>query len=67
MQSGIPEQLLLIAGSGAYPQALFDGARKAGVRRISVLAIRGMTDRRLTRQADQCVWVGVGEIERMLA
>jgi DUF1009 family protein len=66
MQLGLPEHLLLIAGSGSYPQLLFDGARKAGVRRISVIAVRGMTSRRLAAMADQHVWCGVGEIGRIL-
>jgi hypothetical protein len=66
MQLGIPEQLLLIAGGGSYPQLLFDGARKAGVRKISLIAVRGMTSRRLAALADQSVWCGVGEIGRIL-
>lgn len=66
MQLGVPEQLLLVAGSGSYPQLLFDGARKAGVRKISVIAVRGMTSRRLAAMADASVWYGVGEIARVL-
>ena len=66
MQPEVPEQLLIVAGSGTYPQILFDGARKAGVRKISVVAVRGMTDRRLAAQADTVCWVGVGEIGQFL-
>lgn len=66
MQSGVPEQLVIVAGRGAYPQALLDGARKAGVRRITVIAVRGMTSRCLAALADAVVWCGVGEFARIL-
>ena len=64
MQPQVPDQLLLIAGSGTYPQVLLDGARKAGVRKISLAAVRGMTSRRLAAQADDVCWFGVGELGR---
>jgi len=67
MQPGVPEQLVIMAGRGAYPQALLDGARKAGVRRITVVAVRGMTSRRLAAQADAVSWCYVGEFARVLA
>jgi len=66
MQPQVPEQLLLVAGSGTYPQLLFNGARKAGVRKISVIAVRGMTNRRLAAMADEVCWCGVGEIGKIL-
>ena len=66
MQIGVPEQLLLIAGSGTYPQLLLDGARKAGVKRISMIAVRGTTSRRLAAQADDACWCGIGELSRAL-
>ncbi len=66
MQSGVPEQLLLVAGSGTYPQLLLEGARQAGVRRISLLAMRGMTERRLASLADDVCWCGIGELGHFL-
>lgn len=66
MQSGVPEQLLLVAGSGSYPQCLLEGARKAGVRRLSLIAVRGMASRHLAAQADDVCWCGVGEIGQIL-
>ena len=66
MQSGVPEHLLIVAGRGSYPQLLLDGARQAGVRRISMVAVRGMTSRRLADQADQVGWYGVGELAGFL-
>ena len=66
MQLEVPEQLLIVAGSGTYPQVLLDGARKAGVRRIAMIAVRGMTSRSLAAQADDVCWCGVGEVGRFL-
>ena len=67
MQPEVPTQLLLIAGSGTYPQVLLEGARKAGVRKISLAAVRGMTSRRLAAQADEVCWFGVGELGKFFA
>jgi len=55
------EKLLVIAGSGSYPECLIKGARNAGVRHISVLAIRGMASKRLQGLADEIFWAGIGE------
>jgi hypothetical protein len=56
------DKLLIVAGSGTYPACLAAGARKAGVRHISVLAIRGMTSSALKPLCDEIVWFGVGEL-----
>jgi len=55
-------RLLIIAGSGTYPACIAKGARKAGVRHIAVLAIRGMTERATAALGDETVWFGVGEV-----
>lgn len=55
-------KLLLVAGSGTYPQRLAEGARKAGVPRISMVAIKGMTTHATARLADEIRWFGIGEI-----
>ncbi len=62
MAKDVAEKLLIIAGSGTYPACMAAGARKAGVRHISVLAFRGMTSRSLKALADEMVWFGVGEL-----
>ncbi len=67
MPASIPEQLLIIAGSGTYPLLLAEGARAAGVSRILVAAARGITCRRLRAAADETAVFGIGELERMLA
>jgi DUF1009 family protein len=55
------EKLLIIAGSGTYPMCVAQGARKAGVRHISVVALRGMASRAMAALGDEAVWFGVGE------
>lgn len=56
------DRLLLIAGSGSYPACLAAGARKAGVRHISMVAFKGTTSRATTALADTVAWFGIGEV-----
>ncbi len=62
----IPEELLIFAGRGDYPEQALLGARAAGVKRILVLGIRGMASRKLLKLADESVVFGVGELQRAL-
>jgi len=55
------KKLLIIAGSGSYPESMIKGARAAGVEHISVLAIRGMTSRKLRPLVNDMFWAGIGE------
>ena len=55
-------KLLLVAGSGSYPERLAEGARRAGVGKIAMVAIKGMTSRATARLADVVRWFGIGEI-----
>jgi DUF1009 family protein len=61
------DKLLIIAGSGTYPAFIAAGARKAGVRHISVLAFRGMTTRATAALGDETVWFGIGEMRPAFA
>lgn len=61
------DELLIIAGSGTYPACIAAGARKAGVRRITVLAFRGMTARATVALADETGWFGIGEMRTAFA
>lgn len=61
------DNLLIVAGSGTYPACIVAGARKAGVRRISLVAFRGMTSRATAALADECAWFGIGEIGSIFA
>ncbi len=62
----VPEELVIFACKGAYPEAAFDGARAAGVRRIVVAGIRGLVSRRLLREADESRVFGIGELQTAL-
>lgn len=56
------ESLIVIAGSGSYPRLIVEGAKKAGVKRVDVLAIKGSTERATYRAADNVHWITLGEI-----
>ncbi len=62
----IPEEVLIFAGRGAYPEYVLQGARKAGVKRVLVAGVRGMASRRLLHAADASLVFGVGELQRAL-
>lgn len=62
----VPKQLLIFAGRGEYPQYVLDGARAAGVEEIVILGVRGMTSKKLLKQADRWKIFGIGELEGAL-
>lgn len=62
----LPEHLLIIAGRGAYPLELASSARHQGVRRLSVIAFRGETDRAMARHADDVAWIYIGQLRAFL-
>ena len=66
MHQAIPEKLGIIAGRGAYPRLLAEGARKQGVRQVVAVAFRGETDPKIEKVADQVIWLHVGQLEAML-
>ena len=55
----------LIAGNGRFPFLVLDGARRAGVS-LAVAAIREETDPEIEKVADRIVWVGIGQLNKML-
>lgn len=61
----IPDSLFLIAGSGDYPRLVLEGARAAGVGRISVAAFEGETNPGLADVADAIAWMRVGQLARL--
>jgi DUF1009 family protein len=67
MKSERPEQLGLIAGSGAYPLLLAREARAAGVKKISAVAFRDETDPALATLVDEIEWLRVGQLGKMIA
>lgn len=62
----IPDELLIFAGRGDYPERALEGARAAGVRRVRVLGVRGLVSRRVLRLADETAVFGVGELQNAL-
>ncbi len=55
----------LIAGNGSFPFLVVEGARKLGERLI-VVAIKEETDKRIEEIADKVVWVGIGQLGKMI-
>ena len=58
----LPQKMIVISGSGAYPRLIAEGARAAGVAQVDVLAVRGSTERATMRAADRVHVIGIGEI-----
>lgn len=56
------KKYIVIAGWGAYPRLLIEGAKKAGVERIDCVAIKGSTDRATWKAADNVHWITLGGI-----
>ncbi len=59
--------LLLIAGSGIYPELILRGARAAGVPKIVVVAFENETSQTVAEQADSVHWLRVGQLGKLLA
>ena len=59
-------KIAVISGSGAYPEILVRNARRFGVERVDVLAIRGSASRLVRSMADESVQFGMGEISTAL-
>lgn len=55
----------LIAGNGRFPFLVLEGARRAGVR-LAVAAIREETDPAIESEAESVVWVGIGQLNKMI-
>ena len=56
------EKLVIIAGSGNYPRLLVEGAKKAGVPQVDVVAIAGSTWRETCKAADHVMPITIGTI-----
>ena len=55
----------LIAGNGNFPFLVVEGARKQGAS-LSVVAIKEETDKRIEEVADKVLWVGIGQLGKMI-
>lgn len=56
------ERLVVVAGGGCYPRLVVEGAKRAGVPKVDVLAVRGSTERSTRKAADEVIEIGIGEI-----
>ncbi len=56
----------LIAGNGKFPFLVIEGARQAGAA-LSVVAIREETDKSIETVAEKVVWVGIGQLGKMIS
>lgn len=56
----------LIAGNGNFPFLVVEGARKQGAD-LAVVAIREETDKRIEEVAEKVIWVGIGQLGKMIS
>ena len=56
----------LIAGNGKFPFLVVEGARRQGAS-LAVVAIREETDERIEEIADKIIWVGIGQLGKMIS
>lgn len=56
----------LIAGNGQFPFLVLEGARKQGAS-LAVAAIKEETDKRIDEVADDVLWVGIGQLGKMIS
>ncbi len=56
------KKLVVIAGSGSYPRLIVEGAKRAGVPQVDVVAIKSSTARATWKAADNVHWITLGGI-----
>jgi DUF1009 family protein len=56
----------LIAGNGEFPFLVVDGAKRSG-ERLVVAAIKEETDPSIEEVADKVLWVGIGQLGKMIS
>src|SRR5215203_4599846 len=56
----------LIAGNGQFPFLVVEGAHKQGAS-LAVAAIKEETDKRIDEVADDVMWVGIGQLGKMIS
>ena len=56
----------LIAGNGKFPFLVVEGAKKQGAS-LAVIAIKEETDKRIEEIAEKIVWVGIGQLGKMIS
>jgi len=56
----------LIAGNGRFPFLVIEGAKKQGAS-LAVVAIKEETDERIEEIAEKIIWVGIGQLGKMIS
>jgi len=56
----------LIAGNGKFPFLVVEGARAQGAS-LAVVAIKEETDPKIEQVADKLIWVGIGQLGKMIS
>lgn len=56
----------LIAGNGQFPFLVVEGAKEQGAT-LAVAAIKEETDKRIDEVADDVMWVGIGQLGKMIS
>ena len=56
----------LIAGNGKFPFLVVEGAKKQG-ESLAVVAIKEETDKRIEGIAEKIIWVGIGQLGKMIS
>ena len=62
----MPETLGVIAGRGSYPLQLVRSAHAQGVKRVVAFAFKGETERAIAKEADEVVWIHLGQLAALL-
>ena len=57
-------RLLVIAGAGCYPRLVVEGAKRAGVPTVDIIAVRGSCERATCRAADHVFPFAAGESDK---
>lgn len=56
----------LIAGNGAFPFLVVEGAKRQGAS-LAVVAIKEETDPKIEEIAEKVIWVGIGQLGKMIS
>ena len=60
----LPSRLLVVAGTGCYPRLVIAGARRAGVRVVDVLDVKGSCERATRKAADHVFSFAAGACDK---
>ena len=65
--SSAVSRLLVVAGAGSYPRLVVEGARRAGVKTVDVVDVRGSCERATRKAADGVFPFAAGECDKAVA